>query len=379
MNLVSLAMNFITPAIVSRIASALGIDSKIAQMAISAALPSILAGISGKAAKPDGLSMLTGLLGKTDSGLLSNLGSMIGGSDQSKLVTGGTNVLTQMLGNSALGSLSGAVGKFAGMGEGPTKSLLGMLAPVAMGTLAQQQKAGGLDAAGLAKMLSGQGENIAKALPAGFGDLLKGSGLLDSLPKPGVTMSGASTDAVKDMARSAGATVSSVTSAASKTASAASDSVRHATAATPSGLPSWLTWGALLAALLLGWYMFGPSGGQRVAAPPARVVHNNIDLVPQVNTMYNGLRDVLATVKDQNSAQAALPKLQDGAKLLEGLVTQSNSMAPGTRSDLAALIANYLPELRKLIAQVLGNSAVASVAKPVLDMILGRMETLAKK
>ncbi len=374
MNLVSLAMNFITPAIVGRIASALGVDSKIAQMAISAALPSIFAGIAGKASKPDGLSMLTGLLGKTDSGLLSNLGSMIGGSDQSKLVTGGTNVLTQLLGNSALGSLAGAVGKFAGMGEGPTKSVLGMLAPVAMGTLAQQQKAGGLDAAGLAKMLSGQGENIAKALPAGFGDLLKGSGLLDSLPKPA-----APTDAVKDMARSAGATVSSATSAASKTASAASDTVRHATAATPSGLPSWLTWGALLAALLLGWYMFGPSGGQRVAAPPARVVHNNVDLVPQVNTMYNGLRDLLANVKDQNSAQAALPKLQDGAKFLEGLVTQSNSMAPGTRSDLAALIANYLPEVRKMIAQVLGNSAVATVAKPVLDLILSRMETLAKK
>ena len=37
MNLVSMAMNFITPAIVSRIASALGVDSKIAQMAIGAA------------------------------------------------------------------------------------------------------------------------------------------------------------------------------------------------------------------------------------------------------------------------------------------------------------------------------------------------------
>jgi hypothetical protein len=377
MNLVSLAMNFITPAIVSRIASALGVDSKIAQMAISAALPTIFAGIAGKSAKPDGLSMLTGLLGKTDSGLLSNLGSMIGGADQSKLVTGGTNVLTQLLGNSALGSLTGAVGKFAGMGEGPTKSVLGMLAPVAMGTLAQQQKAGGLDAAGLAKMLSGQGENIAKALPAGFGDLLKGSGLLDSLPQPSPTA--ATTGAVRDMARSAGATVSSVSASASKAAGAASDTVRHATAPTRSGMPSWLTWGALLGALLLGWFMFGPSGGQRTATPPARVVHNNVDLAPQVNTMYNGLRETLLTVKDANTATAAMPRLLEGSKMLEGLVTQSNAMAPGTRSDLATLIGTYLPELRKLIQQVLGNSAIAGVAKPVLDTILARMETLAKK
>jgi hypothetical protein len=377
MNLVSLAMNFITPAIVSRIASALGIDSKIAQMAISAALPSIFAGMAGKASKPDGLSMLTGLLGKTDGNLLSNLGSMIGGSDQSKLVSGGTNVLTQLLGNSALGSLTGAVGKFAGMGEAPAKSMLGMLAPVAMGTLAQQQKAGGLDAAGLAKMLSGQSENIAKALPAGFADLLKGSGILDSLPKP--SMAGAATDTVKDMARTAGATVSSATTAASRTAGAAGDAVRSAAPTAPTGLPSWLTWGALLGALLLGWYMFGPSGGQRVAAPPVRVVHNNVDLVPQVNNMYNGLRDVMATVTDENSARAALPKLQDGAKFLEGLVTQSNSMAPGTRSDLATLIANYLPLVREMITKALGNSAIAGIAKPVLDTILARLETLAKK
>ena len=87
MNLVSLAMNFITPAIVSRIASALGIDSKIAQMAISAALPSILAGMVGKSSKPDGLSQLTSMLGQQDRGLLSNLAGMIGGSDQSKLVS----------------------------------------------------------------------------------------------------------------------------------------------------------------------------------------------------------------------------------------------------------------------------------------------------
>ncbi len=367
MNLVSLAMNFITPAIVSRIASALGIDSKIAQMAISAALPSILAGIASKATKPDGLATLSSILGKTDGNVLSNIGGMIGGTDQSKLVTGGTNVLTQMLGSSGLGALTGAVGKFAGMGDAPAKSLLGMLAPVAMGTLAQQQKASGLDASGLAKMLAGQSENIVKALPAGFGDILKSTGLIDSLPKA----------PAPDAARPAGGTVSGASPVAPK--AAANDTVRHATAATSTGLPSWLTWGALLAALVLGWYMFGPSGGQRVAAPPARVVHNNIDLVPQVNTMYNGLRDVLATVKDQNSAQAALPKLQDGAKFLEGLVTQSTSMAPGTRADLAALIANYLPEVRRLITQALGNSTVGTVAKPVLDLILARLETLARK
>lgn len=372
MNLVSLAMNFITPAIVSRIASALGIDSKIAQMAISAALPSILAGMVGKSSTPSGLNQLTGMLGQQDPSLLSNLAGMIGGTDQSKLVSGGSNMLGSLLGNSVLGSLTGAVGKFAGMGEAPTKSLLGMLGPVAMGTLGQQQKASGLDGAGLAKLLDGQKENIAKALPAGFGDLLKGSGLLDSLPKASIA------GPVVDMGRTAASTASSAAGAARTVANDARDTVRHATTPTATGLPGWLTWGALLGALLLGWYMFGPGAGRRVAAPPVRIVHNNVDLVPQVGGIYNNLRDVLGTVRDQNSAQAALPRLLDSSKSLEGLVTLSSQMSPANRGDLASLIGSYLPALRGLITTALGAAGVSGVAKPVLDQILSRMETLAK-
>ncbi len=376
MNLISLAMNFITPSIVSRIASSLGIDSKIAQMAISAALPSIFAGIVGKSSKPEGLGQLTSMLSQQDSGLLSNLAGMIGGSDQSKLVTGGTNMLGSLLGNSTLGMLTGAIGKFSGMGEAPTKSLLGMLGPVAMGTLAQQQKSNGLDAAGLARMLLGQKENIANAMPAGFSDLLKGTGLLDGLPKPTVS------SAVSETARSMGTTATSAATSAQSTArNVAQDAgaaVKHATSPTASGLPSWLTWGALLAALLAGFYMFGPGSGRKFTAPPARIVHNNVDVVPQVANVYNTLRDTLGNVKDQATAQAALPRLQDSAKALDSLNTLAGGMAPATRSDLAKLIQGYLPNLRPLIDAALKSAGVSGVAKPILDQILSRMEALAK-
>jgi hypothetical protein len=377
MNLVSLAMNFITPSIVSRIASALGIESKMAQMAISAALPSILAGIVGKSSKPDGLGQLTSMLGQQDPGLLSNLAGMIGGSDQSKLVGAGSNMLGSLLGNSALGSLAGAIGKFSGVGEAPTKSLLGMLAPVAMGTLAQQQKSQGLDAAGLARMLMGQKENIANAIPSGFGDMLKGTGLLDGFPKPSVG------NIVGDAARTAGAAASStMASAGSAARSAAQDigssTVKHATAPTASGLPSWLTWGALLAALLAGFYMFGPGSGRQVATPPARIMHNNVDLVPQVGNLYNGLRDTLGNVRDQASAQAALPRLQEGAKTLQDLTTLAGQMPAATRGDLGRLMQGYVPNAQNLIETALKTAGVSGVLKPVLEQILSRMVALAK-
>jgi hypothetical protein len=373
MNLISLAMNFITPSIVSRIASSLGIDSKIAQMAISAALPSIFAGIVGKSAKPEGLGQLTSMLGQQDSGLLSNLAGMIGGSDQSKLVSGGSNMLGSLLGNSTLGALTGAIGKFSGMGEAPTKSLLGMLAPVAMGTLAQQQKSNGLDGVGLAKMLMGQSENISNALPSGFGDLMKGSGLFDNLPKPAVS------SIVSDTARAAGSAASAAQGAARSAMQDASTVVKHATVPTKTGLPSWLTWGALLAALLLGFYMFGPGSGRRIAAPPARIVHNNVDLVPQVANAYNVLRDTLGNVRDQATAQAALPRLQETARSLDSLNTLAGQMAPAVRGDLATLVQGYLPNLRLLIDAALKTAGVSAVAKPVLDQILNRVEGLSKR
>ena len=181
MNIVSMAAQYLTPMIVDKIASSLGITSPLAQKAIAAILPTILGSLLGSSSKPEGLGALTKALGQQDPGFLGNLGSLIGGSNQSQLVSGGTNLLGSLLGNSGLGAMTSAVSKFAGIGDAPTKGLIGMLAPVALGTLAVQQKASNLDGAGLAKMLMGQKDNISAALPAGFSDLLKGSGLLDSV------------------------------------------------------------------------------------------------------------------------------------------------------------------------------------------------------
>ena len=156
MNIVSMAAQYLSPMIIDKIASSLGITNPMAQKAIAALLPTILAALAGSASKPDSLGTLTKVLGQQDPGLLGNLGNLIGGSAQSGLVNAGTSALGSLLGNSGVGAMSGAVSKFAGIGDAPTKSLMGMLAPVALGTLAKQQKDSNLDASGLAKMLMSQ-------------------------------------------------------------------------------------------------------------------------------------------------------------------------------------------------------------------------------
>ena len=147
-NIVSMAMQYLTPMLVDRIASSLGIQSPMVRSAIAAILPTILAGIAGVASKPGGGRQITDVLGKQNTDILGDLGSIFGGAKQNDVAKSGTDTLRDLLGGNAVSGLTSAVGKFAGIGDAPVQSLVGMLAPVALGTLAKQQKDSGLDAAG---------------------------------------------------------------------------------------------------------------------------------------------------------------------------------------------------------------------------------------
>ena len=57
-NLIALAMEFLTPDMIGRIASALSLNRNSAQTAITAAVPELLAGLSGVAARHGGAQKL---------------------------------------------------------------------------------------------------------------------------------------------------------------------------------------------------------------------------------------------------------------------------------------------------------------------------------
>jgi len=57
-NLVSLVMQFLTPEIIGRVATALGLDRTLVQSAINAAVPGLLAGLGGVATQPVGRKSL---------------------------------------------------------------------------------------------------------------------------------------------------------------------------------------------------------------------------------------------------------------------------------------------------------------------------------
>ena len=126
-NLVSLVMQFLTPDMIGRIATALGVDRNIAQAAVSAVVPALLAGFSKTATQPGGAQKLVDAA-RQQTGTLGNFANMLGTGGQSSLIEKGSQMLSTLLGGRDQNSLTQAVAKFAGLGQGPTGSLLGMLA-----------------------------------------------------------------------------------------------------------------------------------------------------------------------------------------------------------------------------------------------------------
>lgn len=369
MNIVSMAMQYLTPMIVDKIASSLGISSPLVTKAIGAMLPTILGGIMGTASKPEGAGKLVEALGKVDTGLLGKLGEMIGGTGQSAMAQGGTDLLGSLLGGSAVGTLAGAAAKFAGIGDGPAKTLLGMVAPVALGSLASQVKTDKLDAGGLAKMLMGQKDNIAAAMPKGFADMLGGAG-----GPFGALVSAA----MPAMAAAPGGMAAPATPAQPRPSATVHEMAPHRPAASQS---SWLPWAAAAAALLLGaWYFLGGAPKQSAGLPaiPKGITVEGQDVGAQLGAAVDKLRVTLSNVKDKASAEAAAPQLTQMVQQLDGLGGLRDKLPTQGKQSLAAYATTLLPLLRSWIDAALAGSGVGPILKPITDRLLARVEAMGK-
>lgn len=355
MNLVSMAMQYLAPALVGKLASGLGINSTIANAVIKAAVPVILGALAGKSAKPDGARALFDVLGKQDTGLLGRLSSVLGGPQQKTIAEQGTNILGSLLGNSSLGSLVGAVSKFSGASEAATGGIVGMLAPVVLGTLSQQQKSSNLDAGGIAKLLGDQKSNIASQIPADLSKLLSGTGLLDAV-------------------------MSSPASAAAPQASAASRATEAASAAAPARAFNGWPWAILvgLASLVWGFWFGGqPAPWASVPAPP-RLMAGSTDVAGELDTALKSLHGLISTVRDKASAEAAVPQLRVAQTTFERLDVAAKQLPNDGRRILGGYVASWLPVITPALTATLNNSSAGPIVKPMIDSVLGRLQGLAK-
>jgi hypothetical protein len=376
-NLMSVVMQFLTPDMMAKIASCLGIDRSIAQKAIGGAIPALLSGLADVASTPHGARQFSNVLSQQPPGSLESLKSIIGGSSSSPstLADTGSNLLSGLFGGGAMETMSQSIGKFAGIGEGSGKSLLGMLGPVVFGALSQYQRNAGLDAGGLASLLGSQKDQLMAAIPSGLADQLSAAGLIDRA------------QGVRSAATAASTAEDRVFSSVDRTTTGS----RMTSRAAPSQWPYWILGLAVLGGL--AWYGLGrpkdnavaelprPAANQQstttVGLAPADLSVGGKNLATEVNASVGTLRSVLPGITDSASAQAALPKIQEAAAQLNEVSALSSKLTPEGKSALAKLITASMPTINQMCDKVLATSG-GSIAKPVIDELRGRLDTLSR-
>ena len=180
-NIVDLVKDQISDQLLGQLSGVLGAGPQQTSGALEGALPGLLGGLTNAASSPSGAGALFSAVQDQDDGLLGNIGNLLGSDQSSNISSGGSSLLSSLMGDGALGQLAGVVSSVAGVSRGNSGSLLGMLAPIIIGVLKKKVFDGGLNAGTLSSMLNGQKDNVGAAMPQAFSSQLQSAGFFDSI------------------------------------------------------------------------------------------------------------------------------------------------------------------------------------------------------
>lgn len=358
-----LLTQFLTTDLVAKMASAAGIsDPTSAQKTISGAVPAILSELANLVSRPEGARQLSDAVAKQPENMLESLASM--GGDSGQLINMGKSALSSLFDANTLGSLTSALSRYAGVGEGAVRSLLAMLTPVILGVLGRQAGAG---ASGLVQLLTSQKDNIVGAIPPGLSDLLKSGGAAEQR----VSTPSAAPSRIGDAYR------------------APRPSADHAAHAMSSSRPAatsarWVYWALPAVAIAgLAWYLFG---GERTPEPIARGPSQSSLPITQGSTSDADLQRRIAAALDsldgtlkgtRDTPSQALPKLQQASGELDRLSEMANRLPVESRERIAEAIKAAVARLNTALDNVNATPGTASEMRPIVAALRARLDALA--
>ncbi|MPZ37554.1 MAG: DUF937 domain-containing protein [Rhizobiales bacterium] len=359
MNIVSTIMqSILTPDMIARAASLLGINPGVAQKAIEAGIPAILGIFANRASTPEGAHQLSNALAQQPAA-------------PSATAPG---VPSSLLGSADTNALASAIGNVAGINTTAGKSLIGMLGPHVMSALGQQQRASGLDASGMANLLASQKNEIVAAMPSGLSKMLSGTNLLDNVHR----------------------TADAASAAAGRAASAGEDAIGRmgqvAHAAAPATSPqTWPFWVAGLAALAaLGWFLLPheqrPQLADGTTTTPStqsgtvgsRTPITAADLTKDLTSSVSTARTALLGMTDPASARASLPQLQQATARIDKLSALAEQLPPSARQGIASSVKPTVGLLEQLFDKILASPELAAIAKPTIDILRSKLQALSQ-
>jgi Bacterial protein of unknown function (DUF937) len=358
-SLISVITQALSAAITTRIASSFGLSEAQVRKAVNAVLPALIGALISLVSKPQGAAKLHNFLASQEPGTLSRLANVIGETGQKAFIEKGTSALTSLLDQGTVLALGNALAQYAGIGEDDSKNFLGLLAPAVLGILGQEQRNQGLDASGLASLLTSQRDDVIAALPSGFSKYFGTLGILDD-----VTM---------------------VTKPVSRKDVPPGFETRE-----PPSVWPWLLVTIAIAAIgaLALSYLTGRHGQvaetpPMVEAPYADFFTNlrgvkagDVDVGELATAAVNDLYTSLSGVKNEAGAQAALSGLNKASSEFDRLTGLLDQLPPDARKLMADTITSIRPNITHLMDRTLAIPGVAAIIKPTIDAINNKLDAL---
>lgn len=379
MNIIERIESQLDDRFINSVSTETGLGREETKTTTRAAVPALLASLMSAISKPAGAKALGSAL--KDQNLLGNISSMLSGSDGSagsgtpSLMSTGVNMLTSLLGEGKLSGLANAVGSFSGIGQSQSRSLLGMLFPVALGVLGQGQ--GGTPSVdGILRTLKGQKNEIADAIPASVASSLHSTGLLDALEE-------------ERAPRRPAASATATSTASGTTPRYAAASQRPVERKRNWFWPVAASLGVLaLAAWGLTRFMDDEpdrriaadtdSETTQVAALPASDIDlrvGDVDLRQQMTSVVDRASQSLRGVTDADSARAALPTLTELNGDLNTMTPLVDRLPEPARNAFAQIARSGHGRLEAEVDRIESIPAVPDNVKQVVRELSGKLES----
>lgn len=394
MSIIGMISQYVTPAMLQQIAKKLGVQPAVVENAMGAAIPAILSGILGSTRSRSGADAFEAALGNQKAGGLEGLDALLE-RDTTDVTTGGRDMLGAILGGTRMDALKSGISSYSGTSGAATESLIGMAGTVIMGAFGKTANDNNLDSAQVLQRLGSERDEIAGVIPPEFADKLGASGLLDALSdkmdRVGTTTGAAAAPATSRSA--AAATNKSVNQNAAKSSTAARTAAAHPVAAR--GSRPWWQW-VLGVLILLGilWYLAGmfnrpePEPAPEATAPaPAATTPDPVPAetetteTAEVGTALSetlaSLTSTLGGITDAETAQTAVPDLTSLSDSLTDLQGRIATLPETAATELKTTVSGALPALQTTVDQLLGNSALGDILRPVLTGIMDSLRSIA--
>ncbi|HMQ59130.1 MAG TPA: DUF937 domain-containing protein [Flavilitoribacter sp.] len=157
MNLMDLLQGHLSDDFVDQLSNQIGgADREQTEAAASGVMTTLVSALARNASTNQGASALSNALDRDHDGSILNdvFGMLTGGQAQNSRTTNGEGILNHTPGDRQSGAVD-MISRLSGLDQGKTGNLMSLLAPVVMGALGKAKQSNGLDAAGIASLLSG--------------------------------------------------------------------------------------------------------------------------------------------------------------------------------------------------------------------------------